>query len=687
MRKNEKGSITVFLSLIMLLVFSVVCTVIENSRISSSYARSNEITYMAMDSVFSEYAREIFEDYGIMVLWKDDKQVVNEYMKYVKKNSNYTKDYSKKIYDILGLRHKSSTISNIKSALCNGGEEIYNQIYDYMKDAVSEDVINKILVDSDKLSQNSGIDSFNDKLEVCSGKLEDMEKSVKNIYENINKIKNCPYNPKEILSNMKEKLEEIKSIEATDNYNRQVRDNLFDLYKIEYRKYIEWKDTAKDNLQEIINNSDIYFKNMESAKNYIINIENELENEKSSYQEELYEIMKKELQDLKAEVFSSDKDIYNVKNNKKFTMEQKEVVDNVIKSLDLVSEKTDELNYSNNKLSNYSEADTFIEDSYKVLCEAENTILNYNCKELYVNYSANTEEKKKNGIVEFVKKLKEDGIMGYVINEDISDNSIEINNLPSDVYDKDNIKWKNYSSEKELLRKALASQYIFDKFGSYINKSVSGNLQYEIEYILFGNESDRKNIKECINKIITIREGFNFLYLLKDGTKRNEAYELALTIVGMTGMPAVIRITQFLILGAWSYAESVVDVKDLLDGNKVSLIKKADEWNLSLSNISSLESKKEKNENNDGLLYEDYLRYLLISQDKTKQSIRILDIIQMNIMNKYNDKFEFKNCIIQATVNTEYMVKRVFSNLGFVRHIINYSDDKFIIKVKQTAGY
>ncbi len=694
MKRKAKGSITVLLSLIMLLIFSLVCTVIEISRLSSAYARCNEITYMALDSTFSSYAREMFEDYGVMVLWKNDTQLMSNYTKYADKNSNYKKDFKYNVYDILGIRHSSSKVENVKNVMDNGGEAIYDQVCDYMKNAIAKDVIDKLMENNNALSQNEDIEQFNESLEVCSDKLKDMEVNVKNIYDDINSIKQCPYNPKEIIQNMKDRLDEIKSIEPIDDYNRQVRDNLFEMYKIEYRKYREWKSTLDNNLQDIIDNSDKYFENLESAKSYVNDMDIKLENEKDNYQNELYSIMKEEISYLRQEVFNSDKDNYNIENNKKLTLEQKEIVDTIGNSMTPILERTDELDYSYNKLSNYESADILIEDSYKAVYAAEEKIINYNFN-LSVNYSIGEVTKKKNEVVDFVKKLKKDGVMGYVTDGDISDKTIDKSKLSSDTFKNSNYKWKNYGKDKELLRKVLVGQYIFDKFNNYLNRKdneqKNGQLNYEIEYILFGNMCDRDNLKECINKIILLREGFNFLFLLKDNAKRNEAYELALTIAGYTGMPSIVRITQFLIMAAWSYAESVVDVKDLLNGEKVSLIKKTDEWNLSLSNIKSLKSDNTKDNKKDniesGLSYEDYLRYLLISQDKYIQVIRMIDLMELNIQNKYNVNFQMKQCIVQATVYTEYKVKRLFSDIGFVRQIIRSKDDEFIIKVRQTSGY
>lgn len=473
MKKTAKGSITVFLSLIMLLIFSLVCTVIEISRVSSAYARCNEITYMALDSTFSSYAREIFEDYGVMVLWKNDTQLLNDYTKYVDKNSNYKKDFKYNIYDVLGLRHNNSKVETVKNVMDNGGEIIYDQICDYMKNAIAQDVIDRLIENSSALSQNKDIEQFNKNLEVCSDRLTDMEVNVKNIFDDINAIKQCPYNPKEVIQNMKDRLNEIKSIEPTDDYNRQVRDNLFDMYIIEYRKYKEWKSTLDNNIQDILINSDKYFENLGLAKDYVDDMDTKLEKEKANYQDELYSIMKEEITNLKQEVFNSDKDNYNIENNKKMTLEQQEIVEKIGNSMSLISERTDELDYSYNKLSNYENADVLIEDSYKAIYVAEEKIIDYDFN-LSVNYSIEDAAKKKNEVVDFVKKLKKNGVMGYVVNGDISDKTIDKSKLSSDTYKDTEHKWKNYGRDKELLRKILVGQYIFDKFKDYISEEKKG---------------------------------------------------------------------------------------------------------------------------------------------------------------------------------------------------------------------
>ena len=45
-------------------------------------------------------------------------------------------------------------------------------------------------------------------------------------------------------------------------------------------------------------------------------------------------------------------------------------------------------------------------------------------------------------------------------------------------------------------------------------------LSYELEYLLCGKESDEKNLKATVNKLLLLREGVNFVYILADGEMR-----------------------------------------------------------------------------------------------------------------------------------------------------------------------
>lgn len=685
-RNNTNGSITVFISLIMLFILAVVTTIIENSRITSAYTRATEVSDISLESCFSSYAKEVFEDYGIMILWKSTEEFEANYMEYINKNVNF-KDIIFNYSDIYGLKPINTSIENEINALNNSGEYIANQIYDYMKLSISEDIINKILNKCTSLSQNDDINEFYDDMEKCSDTMEDIENNVEKISDNIEIIKELQFSPIEILNSMKTDLENIINTVGEDDYSKAVRDNYFEIYKQDFRKYVSWENAAEASLANILAETDNYLINISEAKNYTNIMSNNLESKKNTLDKELYELMAKEINDINENILNQDKDIYNVMTNQKKAVIQKEIVDNVQNCMSGVMEETRKLDYSYNKLSNYENSGQLINNSYTCVCNALVEVSGYDNSELSVNYTKPQGKKKKNKIVDFVKKIKRDGVLGYITEGKLSDKNICIDSVPSKIYLNNDYHWKKLGTLEENARKALTGQYIFDKFNSFVHNRGISPLAYEVEYIIEGKKSDKENLDNIINRIIIIREGFNLIYLAKDSVKREEAYQMALAITGFTGMPVVIRITQFLILGAWAYAESIVDIKDLLAGYRVKLLKEENEWNLSLSGIKNLNSTDTEREKRGGLSYEDYLRVMLFTQNKSEQILRIMDMIEVNIQNKYNKNFKVSDCIVGCSVSTEYEVKRVFSIIGYARDYIVYKDDKFLIKIRQSFVY
>ena len=75
----------------------------------------------------------------------------------------------------------------------------------------------------------------------------------------------------------------------------------------------------------------------------------------------------------------------------------------------------------------------------------------------------------------------------------------------------------------------LFGQYLLKKLGNYRRPAAAG-LNYQVEYILGGKNSDRENLKSVAGKLLVIRQGVNMAYLLSDGGKRIQVETLALAI-------------------------------------------------------------------------------------------------------------------------------------------------------------
>lgn len=198
------------------------------------------------------------------------------------------------------------------------------------------------------------------------------------------------------------------------------------------------------------------------------------------------------------------------------------------------------------------------------------------------------------------------------------------------------------------------NEYILKKFGYFNSQKDVGPLKYEVEYILYGKESDISNLRECASKLLQVRMVSNFIYLNKDTAKKAETGAVALAITALLGIPQAEKVLQQIILGVWAYAESVVDIRCLFDGGKVPLLKQSKDWTLGLSGIlnGAFKSSAKDTSKTTGLSYKDYLRIFLALSNKEDKLLRSLDMVEMDIrQTKGNENFRIDQCVDYMKVN------------------------------------
>lgn len=220
--------------------------------------------------------------------------------------------------------------------------------------------------------------------------------------------------------------------------------------------------------------------------------------------------------------------------------------------------------------------------------------------------------------------------------------------------------------EKEyggLTDAVLFREYLMLHFSNYLEKTGDGVVDYEMEYILGGKDTDEKNLKQVVTKLLLIREGMNYLYCVKDSQMALEAGNLALALTGFLGIPALTTATKHGLLLAWAYGESLVDLRTLLEGGKVPIRKDSGSWTLTLENLSKLSEilKQGKNGSSKGMTYGEYLRILLNMGSISQQRMRALDLIQSNVrQNVGYGKFKAENCVVGVEAETKWKIKPVF---------------------------
>lgn len=220
------------------------------------------------------------------------------------------------------------------------------------------------------------------------------------------------------------------------------------------------------------------------------------------------------------------------------------------------------------------------------------------------------------------------------------------------------------------VNKVLLDEYIFEKCGCYGKENPEAPLKYELEYIYAGKGSDYKNLEKVVRQIFLWKEAANFIYIMSDSAKLAEAEALALTASIVFAIPELVEVIKMAIVFSWVFAESISDLRILLSGGKVPLVKTASSWNLSLEKMLDFRNNL-KEGGGQGLSYEDYLRMLVFMKKKKEKTMRLMDIIEMNVRTtEGNSGFKMDNCI--DIFRASFKVKSFFGNSIEIDRIYGY---------------
>ena len=202
--------------------------------------------------------------------------------------------------------------------------------------------------------------------------------------------------------------------------------------------------------------------------------------------------------------------------------------------------------------------------------------------------------------------------------------------------------------------------YLMEHFGNACNKRDGTALDYELEYLLAGKASDRANVEAVLKNLSNIRFGINYIYLLSDQEKQAEARVMAAGLCSLLTIPGITEIVAQSILLAWAYAEALVDVKTLISGGKVALLKNKSNWKLSLENLITFgngEGIERREDDVSGIDYKTYLQMMLYSKNKSILRMRALDIIEQNLKQSYSF-FQTDNCVTGLKIQANCSLRR-----------------------------
>lgn len=199
-------------------------------------------------------------------------------------------------------------------------------------------------------------------------------------------------------------------------------------------------------------------------------------------------------------------------------------------------------------------------------------------------------------------------------------------------------------------------------FHCYGKDSPYTKLNYEREYLLFGNKGDKSNLLSMVLYLTAIRTLFCMVMILKQPDSMAQIETLAMGVAGFTGVPALAAVVKYAVLMLWSVEEALVEVSALLQGKRVAVLGTGTVAfeELFLMNKSAIEGKARGIPDGIGAKYEDYLSLLSLTKGLKIKAYRAMDLIQENIRYRYNDSFRIRNVVTKLRFCAKGRVNKLF---------------------------
>jgi hypothetical protein len=251
-----------------------------------------------------------------------------------------------------------------------------------------------------------------------------------------------------------------------------------------------------------------------------------------------------------------------------------------------------------------------------------------------------------NNPIQWMKEVKEKGIFAILMPEtELSQKHIDSSDSVARRTLQTGTMRQEYSANAS--EKLLFRLYLCNYFSDATKSSKDKALDYELEYFIAGKDSDQANLKSVVNRLLLLREAANMTYLETNSQKKQEALVIALALTSVVGHPELAEPVKHGVLAAWAFAESLSDVRILLDGGKVSMVKTDAQWHTELNNLSSTIRATEGSSQQNGLSYQGYLQILLWTTSDKKLAQRAMTLIEKDTGVQMDQMVYQMNCTYQ----------------------------------------
>ncbi|MEE3420545.1 MAG: DUF5702 domain-containing protein [Lachnospiraceae bacterium] len=246
--------------------------------------------------------------------------------------------------------------------------------------------------------------------------------------------------------------------------------------------------------------------------------------------------------------------------------------------------------------------------------------------------------------------LKSGSVMPYVVDESrVSTKVVPTTSLPSQRSLNHGFGTMQVSgTASSTSRRVLYSQYLLTHFTNFRKPGDAAPLSYEVEYMLGGSGTDRTNLEYVVKKLMKLRQPVNFAFLMSDSAARSKLQEAATLIASAISIPEAWYAVELILMAGWSYVESIIDVRDLLDGKTCPLVKTEATWQVSFEEVADALAHPGQYEKDaaTGMGYLDYLKTFLYKESEGV-TMRALDMVELEMQAQGRSWFRV-DCLLDS---------------------------------------
>lgn len=621
---EKRGEITIFLSMILLCVSGMLCVMLESARTAGARWYLQVAANSSIDSLFSQYHRQLWQEYHLLGLEYESEQEMTERLRgflepYLEADNWYP------------LALEEIEIKDLERLTDESGLWLEQEILAYMKygvwdrlDIRPEEGARLWTDMREAVGMTKAVSSY----EKQSDAAWELEKTLDKIYQSLGKQKEYRQDGADCLSGKR-----------SSGFQRAA-------------------DKLVKEIGKIPGLLRIYEKQADRMAGEISRLEREYEAQSGDLSGEMKTGLKQELEQYRAYVQedgSRREEIMGLETQGEINLA---VIGDVKNRVDEIDSYLSSLG---------DEEEDYSAGMWDAAESRWGRIRGGELKE------PGEKQEEKRGWLMQIRKMADGGLLELVIppGREISTEAFAIKGLPSAG------KGGSETDRKNLLNRVLVNEYCAMHFTDFLGvdtaaeDSGESGQNYGMEYLLGGMGSDRENLAEAVKQILLVREGLNLIHLFSDNQKRQEARVLALGITGALGLTPLVEITAFFILSVWALGEAVVDVRTLLAGGKVPLLKRSEEWNLGLTQLLEMGKNGMDTDQEDagsGLSYSGYLKLLLLLEESERKYYRMMDVMQMNLQRTQGD-FQISFCAYRVDMGVKVCGKHVFFALPFVEKL------------------